>query len=144
MRMHYSRRTRSLRPSALATLLLSASLLGGCASGLFSPFRVDLPQGNYLTREQVDRVRPGMTKDQVRITLGTPLLGQIFKENRWDYVFSYRNRQGTTEQRKVSVHFDGDLVSSVESDPLPEVEDASDSALPGVAPARSRALKRQL
>src|SRR5690606_1830411 len=61
-------------------ILAAASLLAGCSmndpnrSGLLQPYRIDLPQGNYLTRESVDQVREGMTREQVRFLLGTPLL----------------------------------------------------------------------
>jgi outer membrane protein assembly factor BamE len=114
--------------------------LAGCASsdttrsGLLEPYRIDLPQGNYLTREQVDRVREGMDKDQVRFALGTPLLGHVFHQNRWDYVFSFKHPNGRTELRKVTVFFENDRVKSIEADPLPLREDASDPALPGFKP----------
>lgn len=127
--------------AALPWLLLAAALLaGGCASknpnrsGLLEPYRIDLPQGNYVTREQVDQVREGMTRDQVRFILGTPLLGQLFQTDRWDYVFRYMHPNGQTETRRVLVRFADDRVTSVEADPLPLREDASDPALPGYRP----------
>lgn len=118
-------------------LLVCALVLHGCASkdatrsGLLEPYRSGLPQGNYLTREQVDQVRPGMNRDQVRFLLGTPLLDHIFHDGRWDYVFSYRHPNGRTELRRVVVMFASDRVSEVVADPIPLREDASDPALPG-------------
>jgi outer membrane protein assembly factor BamE len=133
-------RTRTAR-TALICLALSATLIGaGCASrdtsrsGLLEPYRTDLPQGNYLTREQVDQVHPGMSQDQVRFILGTPLLGHVFHTDRWDYVFMFKHPSGRTELRRVTVHFDKDQVASIDADPLPLREDASDPALPGYKP----------
>lgn len=125
---------------AVATAVALGSL--GCASkdttrsGLLEPYRTGLPQGNYLTREVVDQVREGMSRDQVRFLLGTPLLEHIFHTDRWDYVFSYRHPNGDTELRRVTVRFRNDRVAAVEADPLPVREDASDPALPGYRPGK--------
>lgn len=125
-----------LIPLALATVLLA----GGCAqrdpnrSGLFEPFRTDLPQGNYLTREALDQVKPGMTRDQVRFALGTPLLRHIFRPDRWDYVFRYQFPNGRAELRRATIVFSGDRVTSIESTTLPDKEDPNDPALPGYRP----------
>lgn len=133
-----------LAHTALICLALGAMLVGaGCASrdtsrsGLLEPYRTDLPQGNYLTREQVDQVHPGMSQDQVRFILGTPLLGHVFHTDRWDYVFMFKHPSGRTELRHVTVHFDKDQVASIDADPLPLREDASDPALPGYKPGAS-------
>jgi outer membrane protein assembly factor BamE len=84
------------------------------------PYRMDIQQGNYVTQEMVSQLKPGMSRDQVRFALGTPLLTDIFHADRWDYVY-YREPQGggEREQRKLSVHFadgklarlDGDVVA---------------------------------
>jgi outer membrane protein assembly factor BamE len=129
--------TRLPRLAGALLLIVSAGVLCGCGSkdttrsGLLEPYRTGLPQGNYLTREQVDQVRPGMNSDQVRFLLGTPLLDHIFHAGRWDYVFSYRHPNGRTELRRVVVMFSDDRVSEVVADPIPLREDASDPALPG-------------
>ncbi|NLD69828.1 MAG: outer membrane protein assembly factor BamE [Limnobacter sp.] len=132
---------RWLRRLALGGLFAAVGLASaGCASkdpnrsGLFEPFRIDLPQGNYLTREQVDQVREGMTRDQVRFLLGTPLLGQVFHTDRWDYVFRYTHPNGQSETRRVTVRFDDERVASIQADPLPLREDMNDPALPGYRP----------
>jgi outer membrane protein assembly factor BamE len=72
-----------------------------------------------------------MSREQVRAILGTPLLGQLFHADRWDYAFRYRHSDGRTEQRNVSVRFRDARVTQVIADPLPEREDAADPALPG-------------
>jgi outer membrane protein assembly factor BamE (lipoprotein component of BamABCDE complex) len=77
-----------------------APVLGARGSGLFSPYRVDIPQGNYLDRNMVEQVRPGMTRDQVRFALGTPLHTDPFRPDRWDYVFRFQHASLDAELRK--------------------------------------------
>lgn len=104
---------------ALPLLLLAA----GCDSlqrsdsflGVITPYRVDIVQGNAVTKEQMALIRPGLTRLQVRDVLGSPLLTDPFHANRWDYLFTLR-RPGTEPQRRsVIVHFDGERVKSVEA-----------------------------
>jgi len=119
--------TRSLRrPAAAASMLAAAMLLGGCASpmraadsflGLITPYRIDIVQGNVVTREQVALVRPGMSRSQVRDALGSPLLTDVFHADRWDYLFTIR-RQGTAPQRRsIIARFEGDLLQSLDAPP---------------------------
>lgn len=129
-----------MKVHALPLALAAALLAGGCAApdpnrtGLLQPYRIDIPQGNYLTRESVDQVREGMTREQVRFLLGTPLLQHVFHANRWDYVFRYQFPNGKAELRTVTIMFSDDRVGSIRSDELPAREDASDPALPGYRP----------
>ena len=70
-------------------------------------YKIDIQQGNVLTQEMVSQLKPGLTKDQVRFILGTPVLMDMFHANRWDYV--YRLQKGSTgevEMRKFSTFFD--------------------------------------
>jgi len=132
-------------PYRTALALGVAALVAGCSlndpnrSGLLQPYRIDLPQGNYLTQETVDRVQQGMSREQVRFVLGSPLLRDLFHPDRWDYVFRYKFPNGDVEQRKVTVRFRDDRVVAVEADPLPQREDPSDPALPGYKPGASAA-----
>lgn len=126
-----------LRLARILPIAACALLLAGCSSnrqessGLFSPYRIDLPQGNYVTREMLDQVQPGMTRDQVRAAIGSPLLAPVFRADRWDYVFRYQLPSGRAEQRKVTVRFKDDQVAAIEADELPLREDPDDPALPG-------------
>jgi len=115
---------------ALSGVAALAALTGlaGCSSlqtsenflGVVTPYRVEVVQGNVVTKEQVARVRPGMTRAQVRDVLGSPLLTDLFHANRWDYVFTIR-RQGTEPQaRHLVVRFEGDQMTTIEGgDGLP-------------------------
>lgn len=111
-----------------AAALAAASGLAGCASVqsatdnllyTITPYRIDIVQGNVVTKEQVALIKPGMTRNQVRDILGSPMLTDIFHANRWDYVFTIR-RQGTEPQRRAVVaHFDGDALKRLEAPDLP-------------------------
>lgn len=98
-------------------LFRSLFTLGFCLSiaacsykpAFVSEYKIDVQQGNVLTQEMVAQLKPGLTRDQVRYVLGTPLVADIFHQQRWDYVYRYRN--GQTEQvetRKLALFFDGD------------------------------------
>lgn len=92
-------------------LVLAALLLGACSSvpKVVNEYRIDIPQGNVLSQDAVAQLRPGLTKDQVRYLLGTPLLVDMFHADRWDYV--YRMQKGATrtvELRRFTVLFDAD------------------------------------
>lgn len=93
--------------SRLLILGTVCSLLAACNS--FNPYKIDVQQGNVLTQEMVAQLKPGQTREQVRYILGTPLLADIFHQQRWDYVYSYRKgRSGEVETRQFSVYFDKD------------------------------------
>ncbi|MFN3860883.1 MAG: outer membrane protein assembly factor BamE [Roseateles sp.] len=89
------------------------SVTGEKVLGVLTPYRVEVVQGNVLTKEMVARVKPGMPKAQVRDLLGSPLLTDIFHESRWDYPFTIR-RQGAPEQHRLVVaEFDGDRLKTL-------------------------------
>jgi outer membrane protein assembly factor BamE len=93
------------------------SVSGDKVLGIVRPYRVEVVQGNVLTKELVAKVKPGMSRAQVRDLLGSPLLTDMFHENRWDYAFSIRRQGAPYQQRKVIAWFEGDQLKSLE---LPE------------------------
>jgi outer membrane protein assembly factor BamE len=91
---------------ALAAIL---TMLAGCSSSQWGfPYRAGVQQGNWLTKEQVAVLRPGMTPEQVRFALGTPALQSVLHADRWDYPYYYRNGNGNVELRTLTVFFDKD------------------------------------
>lgn len=82
--------------------------------GFLKPYRVDVQQGNFVSREMVAQLRPGMTRDQVRFVLGTPLLTDIFHADRWDYDFRLTKGNGEWMSSHVSVFFKGDRLDHYE------------------------------
>ncbi len=105
-------------------------LLASCSSSTMSsssvnpinwitPYKVDVIQGNFVSREQVEQLQAGMTRDQVRAVLGTPLLTSLFHADRWDYVFTLK-RQGVEPQAfKYTVFFKGDQLERFAGDSMP-------------------------
>ena len=102
------------RPSAAARtfcLLAGVAALAGCQSlqssdnifGVITPYRLEVVQGNVITKEQVAAIKPGMSRTQVRDVLGSPLLSDLFHNDRWDYVFTIR-RQGAAPQPATFLH----------------------------------------
>jgi outer membrane protein assembly factor BamE len=88
-------------------------------ASIVKPYKIDIIQGNVVTREQMAFVRPGMPRAQVRDVLGTPLLTSVFHEDRWDYVFTLRRSGLEPQSRKVTVFFKDDLVVQIDADELP-------------------------
>ncbi len=164
----------TLKPAAVrrATLLLlscATLMLTACGTrmqssdsflGLITPYRIDIVQGNAVTKEQVALIKPGMSREQVQAVLGTPMLADPFHADRWDYFFSLR-RPGTAVQKRVVVaHFKADRLDRLAApDDLPseadfvatvvpvrkgtpptlELSDAQRKALPTPAPRKDEA-----
>lgn len=107
---------------ATSLSLVACGSLNGASNRIASvvtPYRMDIVQGNFVSKEQAAAIKPGMSRTQVRDILGTPLLTSIFHADRWDYVFTFR-RQGLEPQaRKVTVFFKGDALERMEADSLP-------------------------
>jgi outer membrane protein assembly factor BamE len=103
-----------LRPVILAAALATFGALAGSLSGCVH--RIDIQQGNFLDKEDIDRVSVGMTRIQVRSLLGTPMVADPFQNERWDYVyFLKRGHVNRVAQRHFIVFFDtDDKVSRIE------------------------------
>ena len=81
-----------------------------------TPYRIDIQQGNFISQEMVGQLKPGMSKEQVRLALGTPLLTDIFHADRWDYVY-YREKPGAKrESRKLTVFFEDGKLTRLDGD----------------------------
>ena len=89
----------------VALIVAAAS---GCSSvpRIVSEYKIDVQQGNVLTQDMVSQLKPGLTKDQVRFVLGTPVLMDMFHSNRWDYVYRLQKGTGEVEMRNFSTFFD--------------------------------------
>jgi outer membrane protein assembly factor BamE len=116
--------------------VLAASLAaGGCASlqssenflGIVTPYRLEVVQGNVVTQEQIERVKPGLTRAQVRDVMGSPLLTDPFHADRWDYVFTIRRQGAEPQQRAIVLLFDGERLKSVDAPALPSERDFVES-----------------
>ncbi len=128
-----------MRSISVSVALVASLLLGGCSfDSLVSPYRIDVRQGNYVDQQMVAQLRPGMTREQVRFVLGTPLVVDMFRENRWDYVYRHTEGWSEPQSRRLSVFFVDDKLDSVEGDVVAAGDGPEDSATP---PVRSRVIE---
>src|SRR5690606_3291026 len=106
---------------------------GLCLAGLFAragcsnekwgfPYRASVQQGNWITKEQVDMLQQGMTREQVRFVLGSPTLTSVLHADRWDYPYYYQPGTGTPQQRQFTVWFENDRLVRWQGDEQPEVQ----------------------
>ena len=99
--------------------LLAAVLLSGCGF----TYRQPIFQGNLLDKQNVDQLKPGMSKAQVVALVGDPVVADPFHHERWDYVASQRRGHGKTEVKNLTLYFEGDTLARMEGEYFPE-EDA--------------------
>ena len=136
--------TPRLLPSgslAMHRVLLSVlclSLLAGCSLvesvKKFGPYSINVRQGNALDAESVARLKPGLSRSQVRFLLGSPLVVDPFRTDRWDYVYLYYDAGTLVEQKRISLFFDGDSLARIEGDvPAPALVDQT-AVVPGTTP----------
>jgi len=121
-----------------------ATLLSGCASVDKMPFvyRIDVQQGNVITQEAVDQLKPGMSKRQVKYTLGTPMIADAFHADRWDYVYRMEPGKGEVEQKHVTLRFKDDVLVGIDGDyrpnPQPALAAANKPSTTVVVPPQER------
>jgi outer membrane protein assembly factor BamE len=112
----------------LPFLIAASVLLAGCAgidrfsygvATAITPYKVEIVQGNFVSREQVAALKKGMSRVNVRDVLGTPLVTDAFHKDRWDYVFTIRREGVKFQERKLAVFFTGDTLDHWEGDEMP-------------------------
>lgn len=84
-----------------------------------TPYRIEVVQGNFVSKEQVNALQPGMSRQQVKELLGSPLVVSVFHSDRWDYVFTLRRQGVESQSRRLSVYFSGDTLERFEGDEMP-------------------------
>ncbi len=135
-----------LRAPLVAALLCATLALSGCASWrgdakpavpadtsaqtssvsqfkkflwVFSPYRPDIQQGNFVSQEMFSQLKEGQTREQVKFILGTPLLTDVFHADRWDYPFYLQRGNGELTSARVSIYFKDDKVTRIDGGKLP-------------------------
>ncbi|MDR2637878.1 MAG: outer membrane protein assembly factor BamE [Zoogloeaceae bacterium] len=108
------------RLSRFSLIALAGALLAACSymPRIVTEYRIDVQQGNVLTQEMVSQLRPGLTREQVRFILGTPMLADTFHADRWDYLFRLeKGKTGEVTMRSLAVYFNADgLLERIEGD----------------------------
>ena len=116
---------------SLNTIVL-AVFVAGCQSVTGIPglhaYKIDIQQGNYVTQDMVAKLKPGMTKAQVRFALGTPLVTDVFHPDRWDYVYVLNKKGKLLEQRRIIVVFQDEKLLRLEGDVVPAPETANSAS----------------
>lgn len=106
----------------MLTSLSFAGLLALAGCSFPGVHKVDIQQGNVVTQDMIDQLRPGMTRRQVRFIMGNPLITDTFHANRWDYLYSIQPGGAQRQQERVSLVFDAnDQLSGLTGDFMPGV-----------------------
>jgi outer membrane protein assembly factor BamE len=115
-------------PVCKTLAVLACTLLAACGTlnsasnsvaSLITPYKVEVVQGNFVSKEQVAALQPGMTRPQVREILGSPLVTSVFHADRWDYVFTIRRQGIAAQTRKLTVFFKADEFEKSQGDEMP-------------------------
>jgi len=99
--------------SILFSLVLLLPVLSSCV------YKMDIRQGNYVTAEMREKLKIGMTRQQVRYVLGTPLISDPFHGDRWDYVYRLEHDRELVEKHKLTLFFEADRLSRIVDGDLP-------------------------
>jgi outer membrane protein assembly factor BamE len=135
---------------SFAIVVACSFLLAGCI------YRIDIQQGNYVTQDQVQKLKSGMTRTEARQVLGTPLLMDPFHADRWDYYFHFAKGGKAGDRKVFSVYFKDDKVATFTGDvhppapppvgtpppPRPQVDAPTPAPTPAAAPAPAKAPPR--
>ncbi|MCL6270004.1 outer membrane protein assembly factor BamE [Sansalvadorimonas sp. 2012CJ34-2] len=143
---------------ATFALVLAAGLIGGCSwfssnelklVSFPGAYKIDIQQGNVITQDMVNQLKPGMTREQVLFVMGEPLLPDTYDKKRWDYIYSFQPGGGARTQQTLSLffnqgkltHFEGDVIPGQSSDTIDQ--QVRESASKDAAEAKDQAVKEQ-
>lgn len=121
----------------LITIALAVSAV--CACSFPGVYKLDVQQGNIITQDTVDQLKPGMSKRQVRYLLGTPLLIDSFNDDRWDYFYSLKNHKDEYSQERLTLFFVDDRLNNLQGNFRPSQQAASAAPSPAVVVPSSAA-----
>lgn len=128
----------------LLIVSIAAIAIVGCTfPNVVSPYKLDIPQGNIITEDQIAQLKPGMTRSQVRFILGSPMLTDPFHADRWDYVYTDARNSKLVQNKKFTVFFEQGKLARFEGEALPAARplpalNAGAPALQASAPANKK------
>ena len=136
-----------MRPRAAITLLAAAVIMAGCSMSMPKMPQLKMPkfkmprvhkvtvqQGNVITQEMIDSLKPGMTRAQVAYIMGEPVVRNTFDQDRWDYIYTLEVPGIYGDEKRISLHFNADKLAYFTGDYVPsdeQPEEAEDEATPG-------------
>lgn len=107
-------------------ILAVAVLFTGCSNLEFpGVYRLPIDQGNIITQEMVDQLKPGMSRSQVQFIMGTPLVADTFNADRWDYIYTFRDGDGNRTQQRLTIFFQNNRLEYFSGDVLPSALSAT-------------------
>jgi len=111
----------------LLIIITCIASLGLAACSTHIVHKLDVQQGNVVTQAQVNQLEPGMTRNQARFIMGSPMVADVFHQDRWDYVYLFEPGYGKATRKRVTLFFDDDSLTRIEGtlrpgDPVPEDE----------------------
>jgi outer membrane protein assembly factor BamE len=137
---------KSFRPKLIASamIVLATSLIfGGCSSLRFpGVYRIDVGQGNLITKEMIEKLRIGMTPRQVEFVMGSAMIADTFHPNRWDYLYSLETGKGILVQNQLTLYFENERLAQIDQGKYKDPEQLRNDllkqmGLPVPAPAAS-------
>ena|ERR1700756_4369822 len=114
----------------MRAILLSFLVLG--LAGCSIIYKLPTRQGNVIEQKQLDQLQMGMTRDQVKFLLGTPIATSPFRTERWDYFGYYKSPRGDVSTRTVSFYFDDNKLARMDGAQLPGTSATKDVGTPDV------------
>jgi outer membrane protein assembly factor BamE len=95
--------------------------LSGCSSSRFHlVHKLDIQQGNVVTQDELNQLKPGMTRRQVQYIMGSPMIADVFHQDRWDYLYLMEPGYGEPSSDHVTLYFEGDVLARVEGSMRPQ------------------------
>lgn len=97
------------------SILLSTLLTTACTSILPDAHQIDIQQGNSLKSDDLNKLKTGMSKKQVSLLLGSPIIRDIFHNDRWDYVYTFKAAKSTTKIMRLTLFFSGTTLKKIDN-----------------------------
>jgi outer membrane protein assembly factor BamE len=132
-------KTRQFSIAAFAALAAGCQSMSMPSLPVIGAYRIDIQQGNVITQDMVNKLKPGMTRSQVRFVLGTPLVADVFHPNRWDYLYRYEKAGRLVENRRIVAVFSDDKLVRIEGDVVPAAADKPAAKSAPATPSASTA-----
>ncbi|VUD41163.1 Outer membrane protein assembly factor BamE [Thalassocella blandensis] len=105
---------------SLTIWFIFLSGISACSSLRFpGVYKVTIQQGNYLEEDMIEKLKPGLTKEQVRYIMGTPLIEDTFNQNQWDYYYNVKLGDEDLRTNHFTVYFENDTLTHWDGDYTP-------------------------
>ena len=123
--------TADLRMKKLLIIMTCiASLSTTACSRYHLTHKIDVQQGNVITQDEVNQLEPGMSRRQVQYVMGSPMIADVFHQDRWDYIYMFQPGYGEMLEERVTLYFENDQLSRVSGTLHPQDAESAVSARP--------------